>query len=142
MRYFLAAILILLTLFAVVQNHQSTTTHPLLDLPFQITLPAHYQLTESPTAYYFSSEREAVTFIFKKTPEEKAFTELFEGGYTIVTGTSNGIWVICGKENAKQCFVQNTASPEFYPLIIEGIENSLDEDESLPHQIQLQIQAD
>lgn len=111
-------VLTLLTFF-LLAGCSHTTMYPLASLPFNVEIPNSYGYTESETAYFFSSQGGPAIFYFEKTPEERAFFELFEDGYEEWTDKSSGVWVICEKEDWSNCYVQNLHFPELYPLHVQ-----------------------
>ena len=96
--------------------------HSLPALPFSVELPPEYGSLESSSAYVFSPEGGPATLVFEKTATERAFFELFDGGYEELTEKSSGVWVICEKDNWENCYVQNMDFLELYPLHIRSDE--------------------
>ena len=96
-----------------------STVYSLPALPFSAELPQSYGFVESESAYFFSSQGGPAVFYFEKTPENRAFFELFENGYEEWTNKAEGVWVICEKEDWSNCYVQNLDFPELYPLHVQ-----------------------
>ena len=121
--FYLFAVLFLLA------GCSSFSTYLLPALPFDVTLPVDYGFVESETSYFFSSQGGPAVFYFEKTPEPRAFFELFENGYEEWTPKSSGVWVICEKGDWENCYVQNLAFLELYPLHVRtGEQDELSEE--------------